>query len=108
MSNEQKSEWKDVKTDVWKAQKDGDSIEGVLVSKVEADGDQLSNRYYIENKDGINLVWGSTIIDSRMNFVEVGQKVKITFIEKTKNKKGQDLNIFKVQVADDDSIPEVA
>ena len=45
------------------------------------------------------LVWGSAVLDDRMKFVRVGDKLKITFKGKGKNKKGQALNLYQVEVA---------
>ncbi|MFO8090841.1 MAG: hypothetical protein R6U13_13455, partial [Desulfatiglandaceae bacterium] len=56
-------------------------------------------RYYIENQDGMFLVWGSAVIDDRMQYVKIGQKVRVTFERHTKNKKNQQVNLFKVEVA---------
>lgn len=97
------AEWKEIDPNQWKPANPGDSIEGVLVNKMPREGD-LSAKYYVEvtepsGKTGIKLVWGSTVLDDRMQFVEPGQKVRITFKEKKKNKRGQDLNIYKVEVS---------
>jgi hypothetical protein len=95
-------EWKTVEPGVWKPEKDGDSIIGVLLSKQPKEG-QLSARYLLEvEKDGKKepmMVWGSTVLDDRMNIVQFGKLVRITFVGKEKNKRGQDLNIYKVEVA---------
>ena len=46
--------WKTIEPGVWKPEKEGDSIEGVLVNKVPKDETAgFSARYYIENKGGI-------------------------------------------------------
>jgi hypothetical protein len=95
--------WKEIEPNVWKPANPGDSIEGVLVNKVPREQD-MSAKYYIEvtepsGKTGIKMLWGSTVLDDRMQFVDPGQKVRITFKEKKKNKKNQDLNIYKVEVA---------
>ena len=63
----------------------------------EANG--TSARYYIESQDGIFLIWGSAVIDDRMQYVKIGQKVRVTFEGHTKNKKNQQENLFKVEVA---------
>jgi len=100
MEEQKPIKWKDVEPGVWKPEKEEDFIEGILVNKKSAVNENESNQYFIENKDGIFLVWGSTIIDSRMKFIEVGSLVRITYKETTKNKKNQDLKIFKVQVGE--------
>ena len=93
-------EWKTIEPGVWKPEKDGDNIIGVLVNKEPKDEQAgLSARYYLENENGMFFVWGSTVLDDRMQYVKVGQKIKITFEGKTKNKRGQNVNLFRVEVS---------
>jgi len=42
-------------------------------------GPNKANLYGIETPEGVKNVWGATILDQRMDFVKVGDKVKITF-----------------------------
>jgi hypothetical protein len=93
-------EWQTIEPGVWRPENKGDQINGVLVSKEpKHEPNGLSARYYIENQDGMFLVWGSAVIDDRMQYVKIGQKVRITFEGRTKNKKNQQVNLFKVEVA---------
>jgi hypothetical protein len=93
-------EWKTIEPGVWKPEKDGDNIIGVLINKEPKDEQTgFSARYYLENEKGMFFVWGSTVLDDRMQYVKVGQKVKITFEGKTKNKRGQNVNLFRVEVS---------
>jgi len=91
------TKWETIEPNVWKPVEPEDSIEGVLILKKENVGINNSNAYYIENKDGQFMVWGATVLDSRMEYVEVGEKIRITYIETRKNAKGQDTKIFKVE-----------
>jgi len=103
-------QWKTIEPVVWKPIKEGDNIIGVLVNKEPKDENTgMSAKYYIENEQGMSFAWGSTVLDDRMQYVKVGQKIRITYEGKTKNKRGQDVNLFKVEVSDvesknDDSI----
>lgn len=93
-------EWLEIAPNVWKPEKEGDSIAGVLIHKEPENKERnLSARYKIENKDGIFLVWGSAVLTDRMDCVEVGKKVRITFKEKRDIDKGRTLKIYKVEVA---------
>lgn len=77
---------------------------GVLIGKEpKEENSGLSARYYIENSNGRFFVWGSAVLDDRMQYVKIGQKIRITFEGKTKNKRNQDVNLFKVEVAE---VPE--
>ena len=93
-------EWKTIEPGVWKPEQVGDHIIGVLLNKAPKDEQSgLSARYYIDNPEGTFFVWGSAVIDDRMQYVKVGQKVRITFEGKTKNKRNQDVNLFTVEVS---------
>lgn len=86
---------------VWKPMEAGDAIVGVLLSKSprnETTG--LSAKYQLENENGIFLVWGGAVIDDRMQYVPVGSKVRITYNGKTKNKRNLEVNLFKVEIAE--------
>ena len=97
-------EWKTIKPTVWKPVDVGDNIIGMLVNKEPKDENSgISAKYYIENEQGTFFAWGSTVLDHRMQYVKVGQKIRITFEGKTKNKRGQDVNLFRVEVSDNGS-----
>jgi len=94
-------EWKTIEPGVWKPEKEGDNIVGVLVNKEPKDEQSgLSARYYLENPKGTFFVWGCAVIDDRMQYAKVGQKVRITFEGKTTNKRNQAVNLYKVEVSE--------
>ena len=94
-------QWKTIEPVVWKPIKEGDNIIGVLINKEPKDENTgMSAKYYIENEQGMSFAWGSTVLDDRMQYAKVGQKIRITYEGKTKNKRGQDVNLFKVEVSD--------
>ena len=94
-------EWKTIEPGVWKPEKEGDQIMGVLASKEPKDENTgLSARYYLETKKGMFFVWGTAVIDDRMQYVKIGDKVRITFKGKTTNKRNQTVNLFKVEVSE--------
>lgn len=83
----------------WTYEKDGDCIEGVLVGKQDKVGVHESMLYSIENKDGVKNVWGSAILDQRMAFVKIGDKIKITYKGLAEATAGKNpAKIFKVEV----------
>ena len=93
--------WRPIEPSVWKPETEGDNISGVLVNKEQKDEQSgLSARYYLENSEGKFLVWGTAVIDDRMQYVKTGQKIRITYQGKTKNKRNQDVNLYKIEVAE--------
>jgi hypothetical protein len=98
---ENMDEWKTIEPGVWKPEKENDQITGVLVSKEPKDEKTgLSARYYLDTKAGMFFVWGTAVLDDRMQYAKVGNKVRITFEGKTTNKRNQSVNLFKVEVAE--------
>jgi hypothetical protein len=96
--NEKDFNFKDVDPGVWKYEKEGDSIFGVLIHKEPRDeANELSARYYLENESGKTMVWGSAVLDDRLKLIEIGTPLRITYKGKQKNSKGRDMNIFKVE-----------
>lgn len=90
-------EYEEINPNIWKPEEEGDSIEGVLINKETEVGDYKSNAYAIETKDNKQmLVWGCTILDDRMKYVEAGDQIKITYKGVEQNKKGQPVKIYKV------------
>ena len=86
----------------WKFDKDGDFIEGVLVQKQNDVGVNKSMLYSIETPEGVKNVWGSAILDSRMAFANVGDKLKVTYKGLGEAKGGHNApKIFKVEVDKD-------
>lgn len=92
-------EFEEINPTIWKPEEKGDNIVGELVSKNKNVGVNLSNTYHIKTKEGVMMVWGSTILDQRLEFTELGNIVRITFEGMTENKRGQDVKLFKVERA---------
>lgn len=92
--------YKEVEPKIWKPEKDGDFIEGILVTRQENVGENKSMLYGLETPEGVKSVWGSTILDERMAFVKIGDKLKISFKGLAKEfKKGRNpAKIFKVEI----------
>ena len=98
----EKQSWQAVEPSVFKPVKAGDHIIGRLVSKEPRDeAANLSARYYLEHQGETHLVWGSAVLDDRMQFVNTGEVVRITYKDKIKNKRNQDMNLYTVEVAKD-------
>ena len=92
--------YQEVNPTAWTYEKDGDFIEGELVSVQSDVGVNKSMLYSIRTEDGtVKSVWGASVLDSRMALISVGSKVKITFKGKAEAKKGKNsAKLFKVEV----------
>ena len=92
-------DFEEISPNVWKPQNKGDAIEGTLVLKRTNVGPNESNAYYLEKDGHQTMVWGTTVIDDRMTFVNVGDYIRITFKDILENAKKQPLKVFKVEKA---------
>jgi hypothetical protein len=82
--------------------KEGDSIEGLYVQKVENYGSNHSNVYILEVGDERIGVWGSTVIDEHMKDVALETEVGIEYAGMAKSQKsGKEYKKFIVGVAND-------
>lgn len=92
-------EWKSTEPEVWRPEEKGEQIIGVFVEKKPKEESGVSARYFVDNEKGRFLVWGCAVIDDRMQCVNVGDKVRITYLGKTRNKRDQEVNLFEVEIA---------
>ena len=91
--------YKEINQEMWSYENEGDFIEGILVNTQKDIGVNKSMLYHLETPEGVKNVWGSTILDSNMALVKVGEKVRITYKGLGEAKAGKNApKIFKVEV----------
>ena len=73
--------------EVWHHEEEGMSIEGIYIKKKENVGENKSNLYILEVGGKLKSIWGSTVLDDKMDYVSKGDKVRITYRGKDKYKK---------------------
>ena len=91
-------EFQKINPGVFKPTKDGESVEGTLLSIEESkkfkDGGKV---YHLETPEKAQVVvFGTTVLDDRMSYIKMGDYCKIIFKGVQKNTKGQDTKIFEV------------
>lgn len=77
-------------------------LQGVLVSKEAGVGQNDSNLYRFETKDGENVsLWGSVVLDDRLAQVDLGTELKISYKGKVKNEQsGRSFKSYEVEIND--------
>jgi len=91
--------YEEINPSIWTYSIDGDFIEGFLVDVKKDVGENKAILYGLQTERGVTSVWGSAILDSRMSFVQIGDKVKITFKGLGEAKAGRNApKIFKVEI----------
>lgn len=94
--------FKEVEQNVFKFEKPGDSVTGILLQIREHVGPNDSRLYILQPKGEPKIgVWGTTVLDSKMAHVEVGDLIQIVYKGLNKLKKYHDFNVLK-----DDGTPE--
>jgi len=66
--------------EVWTHEKKGDVIEGIYLNKKENVGKNKANMYILDVDGKKMSVWGSTVLDNKMDEVPTGNKIWITFM----------------------------
>ena len=93
----------EIEPGIWKAEKDGDFVEGVFIKAEENVGTNDSMLYHLEVEEKPMSVWGSAVLDQRMMFVRPGERIKITFKGLGEKSGGKNAaKIFKVEVDHED------
>ncbi len=83
-------------------------VEGTYVGKQTGVGENKSNLYKLKQADGSMIsVWGSTVLDTKMQNVGEGQLVKIVYEGKVKSntRKGASYKDFNVFIDDGEDNP---
>ena len=99
--------WKKVEStggsDAWNFETQ-DTMEGEFVKVETGIGPHASNLYHFlvggENEQEEVVVWGNTVLDSRLGEVTHGMKVKIVYLGKAKSKRGNEFKNFDVFLED--------
>ena len=83
-------------TEEWKPTEAGDSITGIYAKKKTKVGPNKSNLYIFEIEGKLRSVWGSKVLDDRMDniHIEIGDTLRITY--EGKNEKPE-YHKFKVE-----------
>lgn len=79
--------------EVWTHDTKGDFIEGVYLKKKENIGKNKANMYFLDVQGTTRSVWGTTVIDNKMEVVSTGNKIKITFLGVNEDKGYKDYQV---------------
>ncbi len=82
----------------WIPENADDKISGKIIKIEEKVGKNESMMYTIETEDSVRGVWGSTVLDEKMKFFEVGGYVKIVFLGKkegTNKESYKDFDVYR-------------
>lgn len=77
-----------VEVDTWKPQETNESVEGIFIKAEQNVGTNNSALYSMEVKDKPVAVWGSAVLDPKMNAVRPGDLIKIVYLGKGEAKGG--------------------
>ena len=84
----------------------GATVQGVYLTKEENVGENHSNVYTIETKNGLVSVWGSSVLDSKFKVIQPGDEIKIKYLGKAKSEKtNREYHDFDVEYREPDGTP---
>ena len=91
-----------VEPTLWTPENEGDEIAGKL-SKVDTEiGKHKSKVYHLEMENkNILSVYGSKVLDDKMSFIKVGEKIKIIYLGRVKGKDAEYKNFDVERWVDD-------
>jgi hypothetical protein len=82
-------------------------VEGQYIKKDTDVGENGSNMYKIQQEDGsVVSVWGSTVLDNKMDNVGIGQYIQIKYLGKkpSPNRKGKEYKDFSVFIGNEPAL----
>lgn len=77
-----------VEIDTWKPQADNESMQGIFIKAESEVGTNKSMLYSIDVEGKPVAVWGSAVLDPKMNAVKPGDLIKIIYLGKGEAKGG--------------------
>lgn len=78
-----------VELDTWKPQETNDELVGIFVKAEKDVGANNSMLYNMEVEGKSISVWGSAVLDPKMNAVKIGDMIKIVYLGKGEAKSGK-------------------
>ena len=100
------NEWISVEPEIWKPKQPEEAIEGYLVRKREKGGKYNKETYYIKHDSQSFVVFGTAVLENRMEMVEVDDYIKIVYRSTEKNKRNEDTKIFEVYKRSEPEVTE--
>ena len=105
----EKEDWLQVEPVIWKPTEAGDSIDGVLLLKRAKGGRYNKPSYVIASKEKRFLVFGTAVLENRMQLVEIEDHVRIVYKGVKKTQDDREVKLFDVlkrKVYSDDVVEE--
>lgn len=95
-NNEDDGKWQEIKTDSWNP-KEGETIEGRLISQKHGVGRYNQNMYILECNSKKTIIWGKTQLDKLMDDVDIDDYIRITFNGCIKTGSGHRMHVYNIQ-----------
>ncbi len=95
---EEGNQWEEIKdADLFEFKKEGDSIEGQLISTENNVGIHKSKMHSLKQSNGKMIkIWGSKILDDKLMSITFGTQIKIVYEGDIQPDKGNAYHDFKV------------
>lgn len=92
---------------VWHYEKDGDAVQGHLV-EIEKNAVYPEKQVYeLRKDDGTSvLIFGTTVLDSKMRGIRVGDYVRVTYKGSKENKGKNATKMFEIEKDEERTLPQ--
>lgn len=96
----EEKQYEDVEFTFWKPEKENDFICGVYKGIGKNVGENKQNVYHLQTDSKVISIWGSTVLNGKMELVQVGDDIKIIYLGESPSgqRKGKDYHNYKVQI----------
>ena len=90
--------FKKIQVNFWKPEEVGDQLQGTLVKKEEDVGANNSKLYGLETDAKKQMaIWGGTVLDELMNYISVGDFIRVTYKGLKPVAGKNDMKLFEVE-----------
>jgi hypothetical protein len=98
--------FEEINPGIWVPTEAGESITGIFIKSEKDVGPNKSMLYHLEVDRKPQSVWGCTILDQRMIYVEPGNRIRITYkgLGEAKSGSKNPPKIFSVEIDKDEQV----
>ena len=94
--------YKDVDEEFWNYENPDDFITGIYLGMRSEVGENKANLYNFRTATGVISIWGSTVLDTKLPFLEVNDDIKIIYLGEKTGSGSRKYKDFKIQKAEEE------
>ena len=91
--------YEDIEQEFWGYEKAGDFIAGTYLGMRTGVGENKANLYTLRTPAGVISIWGSTVLDTKLPFINENDDIKIIYLGEKTGRGSRKYKDFKIQIA---------